>query len=251
MSSDDSHLSQISTLWSVVRQAHGDQTLDARSAQEELLRRYGGAIRRYLIAALRNEDAADDVYQEFSLKFVRGDFAGADPSKGRFRAFVKTCLFRMIVDHQRGDKRRRRVGALPEGHEVEDHHEDEADEAFTRSWREGLLARAWESLERHEKETSRPYHTVLRHRADHPAARSQEMAEALTTILGKEVNAAWVRQNLRRARDEFARRLLEEVGDSLATSSVEAIEEELGSLDLLEYCRPALEKLRGADEDGS
>jgi hypothetical protein len=47
---DDIHLSQIQTLWSIVRQAHGDQTSVA-SAQKSLLDRYGGAVRRYALAA--------------------------------------------------------------------------------------------------------------------------------------------------------------------------------------------------------
>src|SRR3990172_1957475 len=108
---DDSHLSQIQTLWSLVERAHGDHT-NVQSAQQSLLDRYGGAIRRYAIAALRDEDAADEVFQEFALKFVRGDFAGADPGRGRFRAFVKTIVYRLIVDHQRRRKKLGREGQM-------------------------------------------------------------------------------------------------------------------------------------------
>ena len=64
---DDRHLSRIETLWSVVRQAHDDGSEVARTAQDELLERYGGAARRYLLAALREENAADEVFQEFAL----------------------------------------------------------------------------------------------------------------------------------------------------------------------------------------
>ncbi len=213
--------------------------------------KYGGAIRRYLLACLKNEDAADDVYQEFSLKFIRGDFKGADPDKGRFRSFVKTCLFRMIVDHQRGDKKRKKMGAIPEGHELEDLNPDDQDATFVQSWREELLARSWDALKTYEEESQRPYHTVLRYRADHPQARSQEMAEGLSQILDREANAAWVRQTLKRARDEFARMLLEEVGHSLAATSLQAVEDELSSLNLLEYCKPALERLQGDEPHGS
>ena len=95
------HLSQIQTLWSVVRRAHGDRLSQHQQAQERLLARYGGAARRYLLAALRDEDEADDAYQDFMLRFVRGDFHAADPAKGRFRSFLKTVLYRMIVDRQR------------------------------------------------------------------------------------------------------------------------------------------------------
>ena len=56
------------------------------------------------------------------------------------------------------------------------------------------------------------------------------MADGLNQILDRDTNAAWVRQTLRRARDEFARLLLEEVGHSLATTSLQAVEDELSSL---------------------
>ena len=42
---------------------------------------------------------------------------------------------------------------------------------------------------------------VLRLRAERPEARSDDLATELTAKLGKPVNAAWVRQNLHRARD--------------------------------------------------
>ena len=108
---DDPHLSQIQTLWSVVELAHGDNTA-MQSAQQKMLDRYGGAVRRYALAALRDEDAADEVFQEFALKFVRGDFRGADPGKGRFRAFVKTVVYRLIVDYQRRKKKLGREGQM-------------------------------------------------------------------------------------------------------------------------------------------
>jgi RNA polymerase sigma-70 factor (ECF subfamily) len=90
----------------MVRRAHGDHTA-VHEAQQTLLDRYGGAVRRYALAALRNEDAADEVFQDFALKFVRGDFGQVDPDRGRFRAFVKTVVYRLIVDYQRRQKKRK------------------------------------------------------------------------------------------------------------------------------------------------
>ena len=111
MEYDDLHLSRIQTAWSMVRGAHGDHTA-VQSAQQRLLDRYGGAVRRYALAALRDEDAADEVFQEFALRFVRGDFGKADPERGRFRAFVKTVVYRLIVDYQRRQKKRVREGPM-------------------------------------------------------------------------------------------------------------------------------------------
>ena len=233
----------------MVRRAHGDHTA-LQSAQQALLDRYGGAVRRYALAALRDEDAADEVLQEFALKFVRGDFGNADPERGRFRAFVKTVVYRLIVDYQRRGKRQRREGPMhsniSEPEAADQSPED--DKLFHASWRDELLARAWEKLADDEQQTGKPHHTVLRYRVDHPELRSPELAAGLTQKLDKSVNAGAARVLLHRARDAFADLLLEEVTESLADGSLDEAEQELIELDLLEYCRPALDRRRGKKE---
>jgi hypothetical protein len=49
---------------------------------------------------------------------------------------------------------------------------------------------------------------------------------------------------IHRARDAFAELLLEEVMESLETASLDDAEDELIELELLEYCRPALDRRR-------
>ena len=244
---DDAHLSQIQTLWSVVELAHGDDTA-MQSAQQKMLDRYGGAVRRYALAALRDEDAADDVFQEFALKFVRGDFRAADPGRGRFRAFVKTVVYRLIVDYQRRRKKLGREGQmhsnLAEPGELDSASGQDEDALFQSSWRDELLARCWGKLAEYECTSGKPYHTVLRYRVAHPEARSPDLAEGLSKKLGKPINAGAVRVMLHRSRDAFADLLLEEVTNSLADGSLDAAEQELIELDLLEYCKPALERRR-------
>ncbi len=181
MNQDDLRLSRIDTLWSVVRQANESDAAKARRAQEELLERYGGAVRRYLLGSLRNEDAADEVFQEFSLKLVTGAFQKADANFGRFRSFLKTTLFHLIVDYQRRGKRNAAqplVGDAPDRPLPEDRLAEE-DAAWTRSWRDELLAKGWKALAEVEKNTGTPYYTVLRYRSEHPYDRSQDIAAAL------------------------------------------------------------------------
>ena len=244
---EDPHLSQIQTLWSVVELAHGDDTA-MQSAQQKMLDRYGGAVRRYALAALRDEDAADEVFQEFALKFVRGDFRGADPGKGRFRAFVKTVVYRLIVDYQRRKKKHSREGQmhsnLAEPGVADQPSTGETDALFHASWRDELLARCWGKLAEYECTSGKPYHTVLRYRVKHPEARSGELAEGLSKAMHKQVNAGAVRVTLHRAREAFADLLLDEVINSLADGSLDAAEQELIELDLLGYCKPALESRR-------
>jgi RNA polymerase sigma-70 factor (ECF subfamily) len=242
---DDSHLSRLETAWSLVRRAHGDHT-SVRTAQQRLLDRYGGAVRRYALAALRDADAADEIFQEFALKFVRGDFGNADPQLGRFRAFVKTVVYRLIVDYQRRRKQRHREGPMnadvAESAAGDEERTDDA--AFRTSWRDELLARCWQKLEADERRSGKPHYTALRFRVDHPDLRSPELAESLSKKLGHATSAGGVRVLLHRAREAFAELLLDEVTESLAGGSLAEAEEELIELDLLEYCRPALDKRR-------
>jgi RNA polymerase sigma-70 factor (ECF subfamily) len=231
----------------MVRRAHGDHTA-VHVAQQTLLDRYGGAVRRYALAALRDEDAADEVWQEFALRFVRGDFAGADPERGRFRAFVKTIVYRLIVDYQRRRKREYREGPMHSNLAepvIGDGPAAGDDAAFQASWRNELLARCWQRLGQDESQTGKPHHTVLRYRVDHPGLRSPELAAGLSERLGKPVSAGAARVLLHRARDAFAELLLDEVIQSLADDSLDLAEEELIELNLLEYCRPALDRRRG------
>lgn len=236
-------LSQINTPWTMVRRAHQGESSAVTEAQQALLQRYGGAVYRYLLGALRDPDAADELNQDFALRFLRGDFHRADPQRGRFRDFVKTAMLNLIVDYQR--KQKRRPMPLPEDTAEPPESADQLadlDRQFQESWRDELLTRCWEALARVERQTGQPFHTVLRFRAKHPELRSQEMAQRLGERLGRPMTAAAARQTLHRAREKFADFLIEEVLHSLDAPTADDLHSELVDLGLLEYCRPALER---------
>ena len=236
-------LCSITTLWSVVLQAHQRPGDAAREAQHRLLERYGGAIRRYLTASLRDPEAAEDLYHEFALRFLRGDFRQADPGNGRFRNYIKTVLYHMLAGHHRRRQRQPRpLGHDHAGPAVESPPGSEADIAFLASWRDELLAQSWDALAREEAEGGPPAHTVLRFRADHPGLDSKELAEGLGALLGKPLGPAAARQALHRARERFAALLIDHVADILGDSDVERVEQELIDLGLIDYCRPALRR---------
>ncbi len=246
MNQDDLRLSRIDTLWSIVRQANETDRDKARKAQQDLLDRYGGAVRRYLLGSLRNEDAADEVFQEFSLKLVSGAFQKADASHGRFRSFLKTTLFHLIVDYQRRGKRNAAmplVGDAPDRPLAEDRLAQE-DAAWTQSWREELLAKGWAALARMEQSSGAPYYAVLRFRSEHPDLRSQDIAAQLNGTLKKPLNSSSVRVIIHRAREMLAEQVLDLVLNSLDNASLDECEQELIDLNLLEYCRSALQRRR-------
>jgi RNA polymerase sigma-70 factor (ECF subfamily) len=82
-------LSQISTTWTMLLEAH-DPAGEIRVARKQLFDRYEAAIRAYLTGALRDRDAAEECFQTFALRFVRGDFKGANPQRGSFRKYLKS-----------------------------------------------------------------------------------------------------------------------------------------------------------------
>jgi RNA polymerase sigma-70 factor (ECF subfamily) len=243
---DEQRLSRIATQWSVVRQAHASGVEHRHAAQRELLERYGGAVRRYLLAALRDADAADEVFQEFALRFVRGDLRSADPGHGRFRSFLKTVISRMVTDyHRRRQRRERQVVASPLDHgAVEAAAAERPEPDFSASWREDLLARAWQQLRELEAESGRPYFTVLHHRVHHAGANSQILAVQLAQLLGRPLTAGNVRVLVHRARDRFAEFLLSEVAGSVGEATLDQVEQELIDLRLHEYCREVLQRRR-------
>jgi RNA polymerase sigma-70 factor (ECF subfamily) len=238
---ETNRLSDIPTLWSDVLRANDSQAEDGQTARHQLLDRYGGAVRRYLRAALHDPDGADELFQVFACRFLSGALRGADRSRGRFRDFVKGVLFHIVADYHNERKRQPQPLAIDPSQATEESLMAEEDNRFLENWRAELLARAWSGLQAQEEGSGPPFYTVLRFRADHPELRSHEIAAQLSTRLGRELTPAGVRKTLERARDKFAQLLLHEVRQSLEAPTPQRLEQELIDLGLYEYCRAALE----------
>jgi DNA-directed RNA polymerase specialized sigma24 family protein len=231
----DQHLSRVSTMWSMVREAHGGEADSAARALAEIAHRYSGVVYRYLLGAVRDPDAAAELSQEFALRILRGVFRHADPSRGRFRDYMKTALIHLVDDYRTAQRSRPR----PLTHDVPaalDPEEPEPD--FLATWRMELLDRTWTSLA-----AAQPmYHAVLLYRVENPEDLAPEMAEQLGLRLGTKMRADQVRKALQRSHSKFAELLVDEVASSLGEPSRDELTEELRELDLLKYCRSALEK---------
>jgi RNA polymerase sigma-70 factor (ECF subfamily) len=240
MSPDPGHLSQISTLWTVLRQAQAGTPDAAQQAQETILQRYTAAIFRYVRAIVKDEDAAHEVYQEFALRFVRGDFRSADPNKGRFRHFLKRVLRNLAIDHHRLREKRGQSLSPEQAQALPQRETAEAEQQFSAAWKMELLARTWDALRLWEEKTGQPFHRVLRTRTENPALDSAALAELLGAQLDRSVNAAWVRNRLHFAREKFAELLVEEVRQTLVQPEQSDLIDELIELDLYERCRSVL-----------
>lgn len=241
----NARLSRIDTSWSIIRRAHHSDPGAAASAQQMLLEQYGGAIQRYLLAAVRSPEVANDLFQEFAIKFLRGDFVTADPAKGKFRSFVKTVLFRMVASHYRKLSARKviNVGDVPEPEQLDTtQYEDEA--AFIGAWRSEVLENTWKSLEAFEAEGGPKYNTVLRARVGNPAADSDELAAIVSRETGREISSGNVRVLVHRSRDKFAALLIQNIANSLENPTRAMVESELIELRLIDYCREHLNSMQ-------
>jgi RNA polymerase sigma-70 factor (ECF subfamily) len=233
---DASRLTAISTNWEEIIEARGDASGDKRN---RILIRYASCVYTYILQACRNADTAEELSQEFALRFVRGDYKNADPSKGRFRDYLRASLRNLIADQYRKNKEVAlnisSAERLPD--ESTDSQLADLDREFHKHWREQVLRLTWNALRESDSESGRSndYYTVLHYRSLNPNAKSSEMADALTQQLGRSVNAEWVRQKLSRARKKFADLLATEVRRSLSEKTEEAIREELAALGLLKY----------------
>ena len=86
------------TQWSVVlgTQGSGD---DARAALESLCRTYRPPVLAFICSRGYSVDVAEDLTQSFFAQFLeRGSYATADPSRGRFRAYLLTAIQHFLID---------------------------------------------------------------------------------------------------------------------------------------------------------
>lgn len=220
----DERLTDISTIWTTISSAHtpGPQ---GQAAMEELVGRYHDAVTRYIRLKVRDQHLADEVLQEFWTKLLTGKLAGADKTKGRFRDYLRTVLHRLIIDHFRT----RKLQSLPPG----DLLDSRPDEDFDRVWREAVINRVWSRLETYQATTPKNrYATVLQLRRDFPKASIDEIAEKLSEITRTPVRPEAFRKNLQRARAKFIELLIQELRETIHSTSVQDIEAEIFDLGL-------------------
>src|SRR5689334_13136971 len=134
--SDDQpdRLSRISTVWSLVARAQGGPDAEA-AAQASLLERYQRAVHRHLLRGSGDPAAADELFQEFTLRFLRGDFRRADESRGRFRDYVRASLNNLIREYRGRQAARAAQACLERAEEVPAAEEPiDLDAEFLTAW---------------------------------------------------------------------------------------------------------------------
>ena len=225
-------LTEIPTEWTLIRTAHStpvdgeSSTGESAEAMGKLIGKYHDAVVRYLKLKLRDEHLADEVTQEFWAKLLTGKLAGADPSKGRFRDYLRTVLHRLIIDHFRG----RKIQQLPPG-DLLDPSRPDAD--FDHVFREAVIKRVTLRLQTYEATTPKNrYATVLQLRIENPEAPIEELSARLGLQLGGKVSPEAFRKTLQRARSKFLELLVKELRETIHPAEPEDIEAEIYDLGL-------------------
>ena len=230
----------IETQWSVVRRAHQGTMVTGGEAKNALIMRYSPAVRGYIRAMTGSDSEADELSQEVVIRILKGDFAGADPNRGRFRDLLKVAVRNMVRNHWAKENRRRPVD-IDQVHSDEVGEEQDVEDPWLDSWRFNVLELAWSALKEFEEQRDgRVAYTVLKLRSEHPTVDSETLAQKLSEATGKNYRADTTRQQLRRARIRFAEFLVEEIAQGLDQSDPTRIQEELIALGLYENIRDVL-----------
>lgn len=232
-----SRIDQINTRWTLIQRAHGAAPASIAEARNELVLRYAGAIRKYVGAITRNEEDSDELAQDVVVRLLKGDFAGADPARGRFRDFLKVAIRNMARNFW--DKKNRRAAA---DYDLEQHDDVAAEEpAWVDAWSNHTLQSVWGRLSELEQQSrGGHWYSALKLRTEFPDDSSEQLADKLSQQLGKPVRADAFRQTIRRARVRFAELLVEVIADGVNQPDGDRIEDELIALGLLEHIRGVL-----------
>jgi DNA-directed RNA polymerase specialized sigma24 family protein len=231
-------LDEIATDWSLLRLAHQPSVTGSGPARDALALRYNGAIRSYVGALVKEEHDADELAQEALVRILRGTFSGADPQRGRFRDLLKVAVQNLVRTYW--TRKQRRTGKNIDVSNLAE-ADSLSDGEWTAQWQRSVLQLTWAALQAFEREHPGSIAwTLLRLRADHPDDDSTELAARLSQAIGRTIQPAAMRQQLRRARLRFAQLVVEEVARGLDDPTPERVVEELIEVGLMEYVRDFL-----------
>ena len=143
------------TLWTEVHRASDSDPVRRRAALESLAQTYWPPL--YALArrrGLRSEDAQDAVQEFFARLIEKDGFASADPSRGRFRTWLRAAFGYFLSDERDRSGAQKRGGGrlilnLNEADIVlEPLARTSPDRQFDRDWARLVIRRALEALKR-------------------------------------------------------------------------------------------------------
>jgi RNA polymerase sigma-70 factor (ECF subfamily) len=226
------------TRWSRVLAAAGRSEPDAGAALAELCAAYWYPVYALIRCRGHDPDAAADLAQDYFAHLLeKGILAAADPSRGRFRSFLRTdCGFFLADARDRAARLKRGGGLTPISIDVRDaegrYRVEPADgltpeRLFDRAWAVSLLERALARLAAEYAQSGRAVLFEHLEPALNPGPHAEPYA-AIAQRLG--MTEAAVQQAASRLRKRYRARLREEAAATLHEPDEAAVEDEIRDL---------------------
>jgi RNA polymerase sigma factor (sigma-70 family) len=159
---------------SLVRRVRSGDADIRSQAQEALAAVYWRPIYAHIRLAHGKDSAdAEDLTQGFFVEALRRDlFARYDPSRARFRTFVRTCVDSYVVNTVQAERRQKRGGRHSfvsiEGADIDarltsyaQHGDCDADRVFQREWARSIFGAAIARLRERYVGAGRTIHLAL------------------------------------------------------------------------------------------
>lgn len=211
----------VPTRWSVVVAAAGSDTHAARPALVALCETYWYPLYAFARRRGRGPADAEDLVQAFFARLVeKRDLGGADPARGRFRAFLLGAFRHHVQNADRDARALKRGGGRPvvsldatdaeRRFAREPSHDETPERAYDRAWAHAVLARALERLAERQADKGRAeLFAALRPSLGGAAPSTAELAAATGLSEGA------VRVAVHRLRKAYGRALRDEIADTL------------------------------------
>ncbi|HUA62404.1 MAG TPA: sigma-70 family RNA polymerase sigma factor [Verrucomicrobiae bacterium] len=210
------------TRWSLVAAAGDPQRKEARSALVSLCEHYWYPLYAYLRRRGYPADQAQDLIQEFFIRLLEGRYLDrADPEKGRFRAFILTCLKFFVADEADRHRALKRGGAAvlslefssgEEHYQREPAHDETPERIFERRWALSVLDRVVEKLRNEFVKHGRPEHF------EHLKVFLLGQSDAPYATLAREMNTSEgaLKVAIHRLRKRYRELFRQEIADTVA-----------------------------------
>ena len=221
MSDVSSYDPQRSSAVNLVRSSHPWTKADSAAG---FVLRYLAAMRRQLTATLGSVAEADEALNLLLTHLVSAGFG--EYRQGKLRDFLVRGL---------RSAARARLNEMPEDERAKTRLEQLTLESreWIKFWREGLLERAWRSLERLEHAKPEvPLFSVLHSATANPQATPEMLVVQIASDNGVQTDAATVRATLPEARAIFAQLVADEVAETLESPSGDDVKAEIQLLGL-------------------
>jgi RNA polymerase sigma-70 factor (ECF subfamily) len=224
------------THWSIVLQAGDRLSSDSQQAFAKLCQAYWLPLYAYVRRRVRDQHKAEDLTQAFFARVLEKDYLhAADPTRGRFRAFLLTALKRFMANEWDKEVAQKRGGGKSplslDFEEGERHYRLEPsetltpDQIFLRNWVRTLLDKVFDQL-RCEFEADGKAHQFTELKAFITPCRDEVKIAEVAAQLGLTVGA--VRVAAHRLRKRYRKILREEITHTVANA--EEAEDEIRSL---------------------